>query len=407
LDSYQFILGGSDNFEVLVTPGLPCHPPTLFPSDQLLNDISWYDIFNNVVGTDFYFTPDAPGQYIFEGTDPFGNCVVRDTFNVSVPECQIAEGTIWIDEGDCTYNGTEIGLAQARLSFTRVGGPPAEVYYTLSDTEGNWSIELPVGQYEIEYDGVISQLYSSCPNQTITIVANTDANPVDVLVNALEDCPRVTIDLAIPFLRRCFENTLFLSYRNTGSMVAQDAAITVELDDFLIFESSTFPANVNGQTLTFDLGDLDPQDGGLIQIGATVSCDADLGQSHCIQATASPNEPCPTPDMAWSGGTVNITTICDDDQSRFEIENIGIGDMTVPLSYIIVEDGVMFREEPFTEDALTIAETVEFILPDPDKSYWIQSNQEPLALVIRCLLLFLLVVARTPMGLLPISSVME
>ncbi|MEL6803596.1 MAG: T9SS type A sorting domain-containing protein, partial [Bacteroidota bacterium] len=49
----------------------------------------------------------------------------------------------------------------------------------------------------------------------------------------------------------------------------------------------------------------------------------------------------------------------------------------VPLSYIIVEDGVMFREEPFTEDALTIAETVEFILPDPDKSYWIQSNQEP------------------------------
>ncbi|MEM6395623.1 MAG: hypothetical protein AAF741_04695 [Bacteroidota bacterium] len=374
-----FFVVGADLFEPVLAPGLPCEPPNY--SIELEGEFNWYDIDENlIIGNSYDFFPTSPGQYILEGTFIFtgyDTCVLRDTFEVFFPECQLAEGTIWIDEGDCQLSGTEIGLANSLVSFTSTGPPPAEVYYATSDASGNWSIVLPLGAYQLGYAGPSDDLYIACPGPLITVEDGIDLENVDVLVTAIEDCPRVSVDLSVPFLRRCFESNLFVNYFNTGPVEAQNASITVELDPFLIFESADFPVSIDGQTLTFDLGDLAAQTGGSIQIAVTVSCEAELGQTHCIQATATPNDPCPTPDMAWMGGTVNITPICDDDQSRFVIENIGTGDMTVSLSYIIVEDGVMLRDEPYTEDALDVAQTVEFPLPDPDKSYWIQSNQEP------------------------------
>ncbi len=51
--------------------------------------------------------------------------------------------------------------------------------------------------------------------------------------------------------------------------------------------------------------------------------------------------------------------------------------MTIPLSYVIVEDGIMLREDPFTNGQLVPDEIMEIHLPANGSTYHLITNQEP------------------------------
>ncbi|MEO0733999.1 MAG: hypothetical protein AAFZ52_14270, partial [Bacteroidota bacterium] len=64
-----------------------------------------------------------------------------------------------------------------------------------------------------------------------------------------------------------------MTYENTGSAVAEDAVLTVTLDDFLLdARANVSPASREGQTFTFNLEDISPFTGGRIEFSFTVSC---------------------------------------------------------------------------------------------------------------------------------------
>ena len=370
-------------FQITVAPGLPCAPMVLGPPNGLYYNYEWTGPDGQVIETpDLSVVAFIQGWYTLSATDITGECPVADSIFITPPNCNFVGGSLRLDEGNCLAGEDEIPIPNARIRLLPIDGNPAEVQFAYTDFSGNWSTSVPYGSYAVQFQPYVDGLYQDCaPPFEVTITPSGPTPFVELLVTAVELCPRINVDLAIPFLRRCFDSNIYVQYCNEGTDPAIDASITVELDEFLIFQSSNpAPTEVDGTTLTYAVGDLDPFACGQIQIRVLTSCDAVLGQSHCVEVVVSPNDPCPTPSDEWNGAIVNVRPVCnDDDEPAFIIENTGFGNMSVPLQYIIVEDGVILMPELVTVDPLAIGQEIVLDLPGNGASYWIQTNQEPLS----------------------------
>ncbi|MEM9849284.1 MAG: T9SS type A sorting domain-containing protein, partial [Bacteroidota bacterium] len=183
------------------------------------------------------------------------------------------------------------------------------------------------------------------------------------------DCDLLTVDIATPFLRRCFESTYHVSYCNYGINTIEDAYIEVQLDEYVDFVRTNIPATDLGEGLyRFDLGTIEAGACGRFPIIVKVSCDAVLGQTHCAEATIFPIPDC----LKWEGAAIEVTGTCEADSVLFRIQNIGEVDMDAPLNYIAIEDVVMLRTDDFQLEALE-ATTLRF--PKNGSTYRLQVEQ--------------------------------
>jgi uncharacterized repeat protein (TIGR01451 family) len=76
----------------------------------------------------------------------------------------------------------------------------------------------------------------------------------------------------------------------------------------------------------------------------------------------------------WSGADVAVNAICDVDSVRFAIKNIGNGDMTQLLDFVVVEDVVMRQEGAFQ---LSVGETKNISYPANGSTWRLEAEQEP------------------------------
>ena len=188
-----------------------------------------------------------------------------------------------------------------------------------------------------------------------------------------EECPYLTVDMTAPFLRRCFSNFYVVNYCNYGTELAEDAYIEVSLDPFLEYLGSTIPfTSENNNVYRFDLGDIAGGDCGSFKVYFEVSCDAELGQTHCSDAIIHPNDLCGD---NYTGPVIAVQGSCDldNDQVIFTITNEGQEAMPSPLNYLVVEDVIMYvEEEPFQ---LGIAESIDITLPANGSTYRLEAEQ--------------------------------
>ncbi|MEL6356850.1 MAG: SprB repeat-containing protein, partial [Bacteroidota bacterium] len=317
------------------------------------------------------------GLYSYTVTNPATGCSLSADIFVSTPlGCNGSlTGKLWADEGSCSLNGGEIPVPEWLVRIDAIGGNFAT--QTLSNTNGDWSVNVPPGDYTVTPIPFNNDLYYECdPPQSVTVPVSGDAY-VDVFMPYVEECPTMYTSVVIPFLRRCFESEFYVWYCNDGPVVAEDAQLVLELDPFLNFiDASIFPSSIDAHTVTFDLGDLDPFECGFIRVTVLVSCDSELGQTHCVTATASPNDPCPATND-WNGANVSIDADCDGTNTVFTITNDGLETMTVPLEYIVIEDGIMMMDEPGTSSPLAPEETMTLPFAADGSTYYLQTNQEP------------------------------
>ena len=226
---------------------------------------------------------------------------------------------------------------------------------------------------------LISQLNQgqSCQNifyiDMDTLSSNTCT--IDFPITLNQNCASLTVDVVSPFLRRCFDSYYIVNYCNYGTETATGAYVEVTLDSFLTYtNSSILPSAINGQTYTFNLGDVASADCGSFLIDVDVSCDAVLGQTHCTEAHIFPNEPCNPPSANWSGASIDVSGYCQNDSIYFEIKNIGIDDMPAPLNYIIIEDIIIHKSSPFQLDA---GESINLVTAGKGQTCRIEADQEP------------------------------
>ncbi len=217
--------------------------------------------------------------------------------------------------------------------------------YTMTDEEGNYEFHLPDGNYDLRVLPPNSYWDPCQAFYPIHLNGPFDSVLVNIPMQAEVDCPLLSVNISTPFLRRCFPNTYYVEYCNSGTESVVDARVEVELDHYLILDSvsNDITYTQNGQTYSFDVGDLDLFECRKFRIFATLSCDSTVtGQTHCVEAYIFPDTICQPISPDWDGSSLDIVeSECLGDSITFHIKNVGQGDMTEISAFIIVEDQIV------------------------------------------------------------------
>ncbi|MFT6000094.1 MAG: hypothetical protein ACI81P_002554 [Neolewinella sp.] len=189
------------------------------------------------------------------------------------------------------------------------------------------------------------------------------------------ECARLNVDVTSPRFRRCFENRAGISYSNTGGVIATGTLLRIEVNPFFIDISSSTPFMRQGDFLTFELGDLAPYTSGRVDLSFTVSCNAELGQYHCLIADIDAPEKCPlVSEVAYVAVEPGS---CTGDSLSFLVTNFGPVPMSIPLAYTIYEDAVRNFNLSDSQPGLAAGETVRLSFPASGATVHLVVNQEP------------------------------
>ena len=324
--------------------------------DSLNLRITWADSSNqidNPSNTFLSFDATFAGDHQVEiwAGDKDGNwnfCTANLNINIRPQTGHVISGYVFSDsENDCSFNPNQETRMEGWL-VNVVAKPSEIVTTTTTDPNGYYYLSLPIdGDLEYEVSLIANLNYSqTCPaNYKFTPDdPNTPQSfDLDIPVVLESDCPLLAVDISTPLLRRCFDGIYYVNYCNYGAVIATDAYVEVDLDDYLVFQNSDISfTNIQDNLYSFAIGDVPPGDCGRFAINVNVSCDAVLGVTHCSEAHIYPDSLCNT-GTQWSGASLEVTGECDGDSIRFSIKNIGDQAMVASADYIIIEDVLMYR----------------------------------------------------------------
>ena len=251
-------------------------------------------------------------------------------------------GTVFKDaDGECATNDPEYPLANW---IVRADGN--DTWYTNTDSAGQYIMFLDTGAYFLTVKPLLNVLWESCADSLpVQLPDLPDTTQQDVPVLAIADCPYMTVEVAAPWLERCFESFVFVQYCNFGTEPADSAWVDVMLDPYLIFTDTTLNYEALGNnTFRFQLSAVGQGQCGNLSLKVYVACDSTLlGQTLCVAAHVYPDSLCITP-PGWSGAQIQVMARCEQDTVlRFEVKNTG----TAPsqeLHYFVIEDDVVLMQ---------------------------------------------------------------
>lgn len=308
--------------------------------------------------------------------DSYGSYfTMSDTFGVV--KGGLIQGNVFHDFNlDCSMDTDEMGLEDWVVQAVN----DTLSFYANTDENGNYF--LPVDAKSgttVDYTVSvfpISSYWDICENDIPVEISYLDTLNIDFAAQALVECPFSEVELVNSNFRPCESSDIYVQYCNYGTAVAEDAAVEITLHDLLMYQDATIaPASNDGQTYTFDLGDVGINECVNFSIGVNVSCDANIGEVLCMEANVFPDTICTIPNQAWSGALLHANYTCQDDEIQFSIENVGNAAMSGPQNFIIIEDAVLLMEESIN---LTPAQKVEpNALPIDGSLYHLILPQEP------------------------------
>lgn len=254
-------------------------------------------------------------------------------------------GNAFLDtDDDCQIDVADIELENWIIQA--INQVTYDTLYTNTDINGNYELAVDSGTYVVSLIHANHLFESPCGNHIEVVSGIPDTMYLDFPTKESMACPYMTVDISTPLLRRCTENNYTIAYCNNGTSPGTDAYVELFVDDFLtITESSlAWETPVINNTYIFQLGDVQIGEWGNFTLTAAVSCDAILGQAHCITANIFPDEICSEPDPSWDGSFITTDIRCLDDgseQVEVIITNIGDFDMALGAGYEVYEDDLM------------------------------------------------------------------
>jgi uncharacterized repeat protein (TIGR01451 family) len=283
-------------------------------------------------------------------------------------------GTIGYDANtNCSVEAGEQGLEGHKVKIEDLVS--GTVFYASSDTLGRFESETDSTQFVVS--PILSNPYwKSCQGDSlVSFGSNQDTVRVDFPLQKVVDCSFLEVSIATPFLRRCFDNTYYVRYCNTGTIDAEQAYVDVLLDPYLSFLSSSIPGvEMGNHRVRFQLGNVPFGDCGNFTLQAHLDCDSTiLGQSHCVEAHIYPDSFC-LQSGAWSGANVEVNGVCHPDSVQLVVKNTGTAPNSVPLDYVIIEDNIIFLVGSFQ---LPANDSVIIKVPSNGSTWRIEAQQEP------------------------------
>ncbi|MBK9336065.1 MAG: hypothetical protein IPM98_05570 [Lewinellaceae bacterium] len=329
---------------------------------------------NGQTGPSVTFLP--PGTYMVTISDATG-CMTIYTTNLpaNAPPCTRITGKITYDENtNCQKDTLEAGQKNWFVTAQGAGG----TFYGLSDANGDYTVWALPGDYTVSVAAIFPNTVFCGNDFPASLLSAGDVDTVDFLVQLTNpDCPLLTVNLTTPLLRRCFSNNYYtIQYCNVGPELVHGAYVTLELDPSLVFFSASIPIiNLGNNTYRFNLGSVPAGLCGTFKVQVQVSCNALPGQTHCSEARIYPDSICDPANPLWSGAQLEVKSECVGDSLHFILKNIGLGDMSQELEYIVIEDGIMLRTN--TAPALPAGGEMQVTVPANGATWRIEAEQEP------------------------------
>ncbi|PLX07458.1 MAG: hypothetical protein C0596_11020 [Marinilabiliales bacterium] len=141
------------------------------------------------------------------------------------------------------------------------------------------------------------------------------------------------------------------------------------------------PANatLDGNIITFDIGDIAPCESAQAGVTLHYSCDVELvGTTVCLEAHIYPDDPCEEPDEEWDHSSVMVTGECvDDEDVCFTITNTGDpgdGDMQGTSEYRVYENDELIEVGTFQ---LNGGETITYCWIANGNTFRFEADQRP------------------------------
>ncbi len=259
-------------------------------------DIEWYQTYGGDKEDqilDMATTPD--GGYCLVGQtrsfgDENGDLWIIKTDSLGNSEIKTIKGITFVDENDnCTENLLEIEAPNVWVELTKGG----ENILRLTDNYGEYSSIATIGNYTLNATPPIPY-WEICNNpQQAEVTNSTSEITRDFGMQATVDCPYITLDVSMPFLRLCSDGKIYGQICNNGTVPALNTQITIELDTFLTLDSASVPfIQQANNSFIFDIGDLDLFECNNFVLHIFTNCDAPFGWTHCLNASATPDTIC-------------------------------------------------------------------------------------------------------------------
>ena len=274
--------------------------------------------------------------------------------NVSDFNLGLLTGTVFNDSmEDCLQGTEEQGLEGWVIQLEGA----TETYFGNTEESGFYAIIAPPGNY-IATAFPPYPIWTPCANSIPIQIDSLGSHHLSFPVQPTFNMPIMEVDIATPILRLCESAFYVVNYCNLGNTTGEDAYIEVEVDPLLTVTGSSLPwASVDGNTYTFDLGDVAPGACDYFHLNVDVTCDLNLfGYTHCTSAQIFPDT-IPILPSAWDGSSLEVDGFCLEDSVQFTVRNTG-SDMQDSTKYIVIEDDLimysgMLKLETDAEKTLT------------------------------------------------------
>lgn len=285
------------------------------------------------------------------------------------------DGQVFADlNKNCQKDANEPPLGGWMLRLERNGKP---AFNTLTAPDGKFALPTDTGASVVRLIPA-ANFWQPCKDTAQIFFGQTfDSTTRNFAVKPIFNCPQLEVDIAAPFLRRCFSNDYTVTYANRGTQPVSNATVQVELDPNLIFQSSTGNWSWSGGNLfTFQVGNLAIGQVGHFRIRAKVNCAAPLGMAHCTEANIFPQNPCTTPPN-WSGASVEVDGTCEPDSVVFSVRNVGTGNLTTTVDYVIIEDEIIARQGLIYNLPPGGQQDTTLRVPADGSTWRLETSQEP------------------------------
>lgn len=280
----------------------------------------------------FYVTVDFdPG----EGTFNLTSSGLSDIFIQKLSQQGIIGKTHLDLNGNCILDTNESGLSNKKAIIN-----PGNILVETNDV-GIWHLDsLPAGNYTITYD-TSGNWSPTCINpQSFTVV---DPMTITTVTSfgfvSTQPCPAPNVSISMPRMRPGFSNqNIYVNACNEASATGalNSAYADVKLDGFLTVQSATKTYTALGNnTYRFQLDNLNPGQCISFSIACSLSVDAVLGSTLCMQANLFPADACvfdSIPEvpagvspctLPWDKSSLKVEGTCVNDSIRFTIYNTG------------------------------------------------------------------------------------
>ena len=272
------------------------------------------------LGRDLHYYISTFGTSVLKSVEPLGRLKEVEVllFEDSNMNCEY-------DQNEVLLEGFEVKLNGRIRKVTNTTSPIK--FYTHS-AENTISIAIN------------EDIYAVCDfDESVVYTADIDSAIRYIPVTISKECSELQINGTTPLLRRCFENSYSFEVKNTGSVTAEDVEVDILLDDYFDFISSdAYIVNQSGQELKVRLENIPPNSSRRFRVKFLLSCDAELGEAHYMNASVEMQNPCYEQNVSMS----------------FECrENIGSFDPNDKQAFV---DGVS------NIDVLSDGETLEYLV---------------------------------------------